>query len=220
MRTHSCFRRFRRDITRAGYRVAAAAVLAAFCSLGCGAKIHRYERVDGDVDIPSRALVCVLVGEDARTPDGPRGLPFKWPGSGETLYEGSARVVADYVPMVLQKTRPSTILVQPKDPKSPLPDTTAAGCLYAVLPTIIRWEDRSQLAGRDQVGIVLHLIQLDPWTPIRSVKFEQHSGNAVIKDQPASDILNDGFEVAIAKLVPPPGPPKFPASAVKAVALP
>lgn len=187
------------------------------CSLGCGAKIKSYDRTDGTVNIPAQDVVCVMVGEDARTPNGPRVLPFKWQDSGETLYEGSGQVVADYVLMVLHRTRPSAMLVQPSDPKSPLPEATAAGCSYLVVPAITRWEDVPQTSGRDHVEIALHLMRLDPWTPIRTVKFEQHSGNARITDQPASDILSDGFEVAIVDLVP---PPKIPVSAVKAVAVP
>ena len=182
---------------------------------GCGAKIRSFDRSDETVVVPLQDIVCVMVGDDARSPAGPRAVP--WLATGETLYVGSARVVAEYVLQVVQRTRPSAVIVDPADRKSPFPETTAAGCRYLIVPTITRWEDRPQLTGRDQVGIALHLVRLDPWTVVRSVQFDQHSGNAVIRDQPASDILNDGFAAAIARLLP---PPSIPASAVKAVPLP
>lgn len=193
-------------------RVATLGLVALIASAGCGAKIRSYERADGNTSISAQDVVCVMVGEDARTPNGPRGL--SWAGSGETLYEGSGRVVSDYVLAVVKKTRPTAVRVEPRDPKSPFAETSAAGCSYLIVPTITRWEDRPQVAGRDQVGIALHLVRLDPWTVVRSVNFEQHSGNAVIRDQPASDILNDGFEAAVVRLVPTPTP------VVRAVSLP
>jgi len=57
----------------------------------------------------------------------------------------------------------------------------------------------------------MHLMQVAPRAISRSISFDQHSGNACSYDTPASDILDDGFDPAIARLIAPP------AGAVQAV---
>ena len=168
-------------------------------SATCGAKIKTRSGSGSEARIPADNLVCVMVGPDATYKD--------------TLYAGSGKVVADYVLGVVRQTRPSAVLVQPRDPAAVSTEASDAGCVYVIVSTITRWEDIPQLTGPDHVEIVLHLMRLDSWTVVRSVTFAQHSGNARVRDQPASEILNDGFDVAVRELLPP-------ASAVKAIKLP
>ena len=174
-------------------------VALATLPLSCGPRIKSRPGTAVDAGPSSRDVVCVMVGADGSHED--------------TLYAGSGRVVAEYTLGVLRQTRPNAALVEPKDPAYVYPETNAAACTYLVIPIITRWEDKPQWRGRDHITIVLHLMELQPWTQVRSVTFDHHSGNAVTKDQPASDILSDGFDAAVRQLVP----ATPPASAVKAV---
>lgn len=156
---------------------------------GCGARIHSYPGPAAAEGPSLSDTVCVVVPPDGK--------------DAHNEYAGSGKVVATHILGSVRRTWPSAVLVEPHPLSQAQIAAKDAGCSFAVVPMIELWEDRPCWRGRDHVVIRMFLMQVGGWTVSRSVTFDQYSGNTCSHDHPASEILDDGFDPAIAQVIAP-----------------